>query len=76
MVNNKRMAYVEVGTGNPIVSLHGNPTSSFLWRNVMPVLEGNGRLIAPDFIDLGDSDKLDRSGPNRYTVYTHSSYLL
>lgn len=73
--NNKRMAYVEVGTGDPIVFLHGNPTSSYLWRNIMPFLEGRGRLIAPDLIGMGDSDKLDRSGPNRYTLSIHSNYL-
>ena len=44
----KRIAYVEQGEGDPIVFLHGNPTSSYLWRNVMPHLEGQGRLIAPD----------------------------
>ncbi|PXF40021.1 Haloalkane dehalogenase [Gracilariopsis chorda] len=71
----KRMAYVEVGEGDPIVFLHGNPTSSYLWRNIMPHLEGRGRLIAPDLIGMGDSEKLDFSGPNRYTVLEHSNYL-
>eukprot|EP00737_Agarophyton_chilense_P004015 gb/GEZJ01004866.1/.p1 GENE.gb/GEZJ01004866.1/~~gb/GEZJ01004866.1/.p1 ORF type:complete len:326 (-),score=35.72 gb/GEZJ01004866.1/:431-1408(-) len=71
----KRMAYVEVGNGDPIVFLHGNPTSSYLWRNIMPHLEGKGRLIAPDLIGMGDSDKLDFSGPDRYTVVEHSNYL-
>lgn len=74
-VRGKRMAYVEVGTGDPIVFLHGNPTSSFLWRNVMPHVEGRGRLIAPDLIGMGDSDKLDNSGPDRYTFVEHSNYL-
>ena len=69
------MAYVEVGSGDPIVFLHGNPTSSYLWRNVMPHLEGKGRLIAPDLIGMGDSDKLDFSGPHRYTLLEHSNYL-
>ena len=53
------MAYIDVGEGDPIVFLHGNPTSSYLWRNVMPHLEGKGRLIAPDLIGMGDSDKLE-----------------
>ena len=69
------MAYVEHGTGDPIVFLHGNPTSSYLWRNVMPHLEGMGRLIAPDLIGMGDSDKLPDSGPSRYTFVEHRRYL-
>ena len=69
------MAYVEVGSGDPIVFLHGNPTSSYLWRNVMPHLEGMGRLIAPDLIGMGDSDKLDDSGPERYRLVEHRRYL-
>lgn len=71
----KRMAYIEVGSGDPILFLHGNPTSSFLWRNVMPHLEGQGRLIAPDLIGMGDSEKLEDSGPDRYGFVEHSSYL-
>jgi haloalkane dehalogenase len=70
-----RMAYVDVGNGDPIVFLHGNPTSSYLWRNVMPHLEGCGRLIAPDLIGMGDSDKLLASGPDRYTFVEHRRYL-
>src|SRR6188472_1715155 len=65
------MAYVDVGEGPPIVFLHGNPTSSYLWRNVMPHLEGLGRLIAPDLIGMGQSDKLAGSGPDRYTFDEH-----
>ena len=57
------MAYVEVGEGDPIVLLHGNPTSSYLWRNVLPHLQPRGRCIAPDLIGMGDSDKLPDSGP-------------
>ena len=49
----RRMAYVEAGRGDPIVLLHGNPTSSYLWRNVIPHLEGLGRCIAPDLIGMG-----------------------
>ena len=70
-----RMAYVDVGDGDPIVFLHGNPTSSYLWRNVMPHLEGAGRLIAPDLIGMGDSAKLSNSGPRRYTFVEHRRYL-
>ncbi|MBO9407108.1 haloalkane dehalogenase [Shimia sp. R9_1] len=71
----KQMAYIEEGEGDPIVFLHGNPTSSYLWRNVMPHLVGKGRLIAPDLIGMGDSDKLDDSGPERYTFVEHRRYL-
>lgn len=70
-----RLAYIEVGDGDPIVFLHGNPTSSYLWRNVMPHLEGLGRLIAPDLIGMGDSAKLPDSRPGRYTFAEHRRYL-
>jgi haloalkane dehalogenase len=69
------MAYVETGSGDPIVFLHGNPTSSYLWRNVIPHLEGLGRCIAPDLIGMGDSDKLEPSGPDRYRFVEHRRYL-
>jgi haloalkane dehalogenase len=71
----KRMAYMEHGEGDPIVFLHGNPTSSYLWRNIMPALEGRGRLIAPDLIGMGDSDKLDNSGIDSYSYVEHKKYL-
>lgn len=71
----KRMAYVDEGRGDPIVFLHGNPTSSYLWRNVMPHLEGRGRCIAPDLIGMGDSEKLEPSGPDRYRFVEHRTYL-
>ena len=74
-VENKSMAYVDEGSGDPIVFLHGNPTSSYLWRNVMPHLLGRGRLIAPDLIGMGDSDKLDNSGPGSYGFFEHRHYL-
>ncbi len=70
-----KMAYIDEGDGDPIVFLHGNPTSSYLWRNVMPHLEGKGRLIAPDLIGMGDSEKLPESGPDRYTFAEHKSFL-
>ena len=70
-----KMAYVDVGSGDPIVFLHGNPTSSYLWRNIIPHLEGAGRCIAPDLIGQGDSDKLEGSGPDRYRFVEHRRYL-
>jgi len=69
------MAYVEVGQGDPIVLLHGNPTSSYLWRNVLPHLQPLGRCIAPDLIGMGDSDKLPNSGPGSYRFAEHRRYL-
>ena len=69
------MAYVESGAGESIVFQHGNPTASYLWRNVMPHCEGLGRLIACDLIGMGDSDKLPDSGPCRYTYAEQRSYL-
>ena len=69
------MAYVEVGAGDPIVFLHGNPTSSYLWRNVIPYMRDVGRCIAPDLIGMGDSSKLPDSGPASYTFVEHRRYL-
>jgi haloalkane dehalogenase len=57
-----RIAYHERGEGAPVLFLHGNPTSSYLWRDVIPELEGYGRLIAPDLIGMGDSAKLPNPG--------------
>lgn len=74
-VNGLQMAVIDQGEGDPIVFLHGNPTSSYLWRNVMPHLEGRGRLIAPDLIGMGDSDRLPDSGPGRYRFVEHREYL-
>jgi len=74
-VLDRQMAYVEVGNGDPIVLLHGNPTSSYLWRNVIPHLESLGRCIAPDLIGMGDSDKLPDSGPDSYRFVEHRRYL-
>ena len=75
-VNGKRIAYLEAGAGDPIVLLHGNPTSSFLWRNIIPELEGCGRVIAPDLIGQGDSEKLPASeGPDRYSFKVAFDYL-
>jgi haloalkane dehalogenase len=71
----KTMTYVEMGEGDPIVFQHGNPTSSYLWRNIMPHLADQGRCIALDLIGMGDSDKLDDSGPDRYTFVEHRKYF-
>lgn len=78
-VNGRRMAYIESGSGGAIVFQHGNPTSSYLWRNVMRHCEEQGanfgRLIACDLIGMGDSDKLTPSGPSRYTYREQRDYL-
>jgi haloalkane dehalogenase len=74
-VSGRRMAYHERGEGAPIVFLHGNPTSSYLWRNVIPHLEDQGRCIAPDLIGMGDSEKLPDPGPGSYTFSEHRDYL-
>jgi haloalkane dehalogenase len=75
MVHGSQMAYVEIGNGDPIVLLHGNPTSSYLWRNVLPYLQQSGRCIVPDLIGMGDSDKLPDSGPDSYRFVEHRRYL-
>ena len=75
-INGKNIAYIDVGDGAPIVLLHGNPTSSYLWRNVIPHLEGIGRVIVPDLIGHGDSEKLpDSEGPERYSFEISYEYL-
>ena len=74
-VQGKSMAYVEMGKGDPIVFQHGNPTSSYLWRNIMPHLADQGRCIAVDLIGMGDSDKLDNPGPDSYRYVEHREYL-
>ena len=74
-VRDARIAYHERGQGAPILFLHGNPTSSYLWRDVLPPLEGRGRLIVPDLIGMGDSGKLPNAGPDTYRFTTHRDYL-
>jgi haloalkane dehalogenase len=69
------MAYVEEGSGPPIVLLHGNPTSSHLWRGVIPHLTGLGRCIAPDLVGMGDSAPLPDPGPMTYSFSTHRRHL-
>ncbi|MEZ0150763.1 MAG: haloalkane dehalogenase, partial [Candidatus Reddybacter sp.] len=74
-INGYQMSYVESGEGAPIVFLHGNPTSSYLWRNIIPHCESLGRCIAPDLIGMGDSQKLSPSGPDSYRFIEHRDYL-
>ena len=74
-IRGKRMAYIEVGEGDSIVFQHGNPTSAYLWRNVMPHCDGLGRLIACDLIGMGDSEKLEQSGRDRYGYAEQREYL-
>src|SRR5207344_1620584 len=74
-VNGRRMAYIDEGAGDTIVFQHGNPTSSYLWRNIMPHCAGLGRLVACDLIGMGDSDKLSPSGPERYTYAEQRDHL-
>ncbi len=74
-VRGKRMSYGEMGSGDPILFLHGNPTSSYLWRDIMPHCAGLGRCVAPDLIGMGDSEKLDAPGPGSYRFVEHRDYL-
>lgn len=74
-VDGVAMAYVEVGEGSPIVLLHGNPTSSYLWRNVVPHVAHLGRCIVPDLVGMGDSAPLPSPGPDSYTFVEHRRYL-
>lgn len=75
IVKGKTMSYVEMGEGDPIIFQHGNPTSSYLWRNVMPHLQDQGRCIAIDLIGMGDSDKLENPDASSYTFVQHREYL-
>jgi haloalkane dehalogenase len=74
-IGEQEMAYVDTGTGDPIVFLHGNPTSSYLWRNVIPHVQHLGRCIAPDLIGMGQSSKLPDPGPGTYSFTTHARFL-
>ncbi|MCP4962400.1 MAG: haloalkane dehalogenase [Actinomycetia bacterium] len=74
-VEGKQMAYHDVGEGNAVVFLHGNPTSSYLWRNIVPHLSAKARCVVPDLIGQGDSDKLDDTGPGSYRFIEHRRYL-
>ena len=74
-VKNKSMAYVDEGEGNTFLFLHGNPTSSFLWRNIAPHVEDIGRVVIPDLIGMGDSEKLDGVDNEGYTYHGQYGYL-
>ncbi len=74
-VKGRRMAYRDEGQGRPILLLHGNPTSSYLWRNIISELTASGRCIAPDLIGMGDSEKLPDSDETRYRFVEHREYL-
>ncbi|NVJ92792.1 MAG: haloalkane dehalogenase [Methylocystaceae bacterium] len=69
------MAYIDIGDGDPIVFLHGNPTSSYIWRNILPSFQTTHRCIAPDLVGMGDSAKLPDSGPDKYTYLDQRHYL-
>jgi haloalkane dehalogenase len=69
------MAYVDEGQGDPLIFLHGNPTYSYIWRNILPAVQGLGRIMAPDLIGMGDSEKLPESGPDSYTFVEQRRYL-
>ena len=71
-VLDSEMAYVDEGQGDPVVFLHGNPTSSYLWRNIIPYAQGLGRCLAPDLIGMGHSGKSPRG---RYSYLDHVEYL-
>ena len=74
-VNGQRIHYVEEGDGSPVLFLHGNPTSSYLWRDIMAPLSSSHTCIAPDLIGMGDSDKLPDPGPDSYRFVEHREYL-
>ena len=75
-VESKKIAYIDEGHGDPIVLIHGNPTSSFLWRNIVPELLNSGRVIVPDLIGQGDSEKLPVSdGSDRYSLEVAYKYV-
>lgn len=75
IADGQRMAYHERGTGEAVVFLHGNPTSSYLWRNVIPHVEPYARCLAPDLIGMGDSSKLEDPGSGSYRFVEHRRYL-
>lgn len=74
-VRNKKMAYVDEGNGDTFLFLHGNPTSSYLWRNIAPHVEDLGRVVIPDLIGMGDSNKLDGIDNEGYKYHGQYGYL-
>jgi haloalkane dehalogenase len=71
----KKMAYSELGSGPTVVFLHGNPASSYIWRNIMPHVAPQGRCIALDLIGMGDSEKLEGTDPDRYSFLQHRRFV-
>ncbi len=69
------MAYIDEGSGDTVLFLHGNPTSSFLWRNIAPYLEDTNRVVIPDLIGMGDSEKLDGENNPSYKYHGQYEYL-
>jgi len=74
-INNKKMAYIDEGNGDTFLFLHGNPTSSYLWRNIAPHVEDIGRVVIPDLIGMGDSEKLDGIDNEGYKYHGQYGYL-
>ena len=74
-IDGKKMAFHQAGEGRSVVFLHGNPTSSYLWRNIIPLVSGNARCIAPDLIGMGDSEKMDEIDEDSYRFFQHRHYL-
>ena len=74
-IDGKKIAFHQTGKGCSVVFLHGNPTSSYLWRNIIPLVSGNARCIAPDFIGMGDSEKLEEIDEDSYRLFQHRHYL-
>ncbi len=74
-INNSKMAFIDEGSGDTFLFLHGNPTSSFLWRNIAPHVEDIGRIVIPDLIGMGDSDKLEGVDNPGYKYHGQYSYL-
>lgn len=74
-IHGHSMAYVDTGAGRSVVLLHGNPTSSYLWRNIVPHIEPLARCVVPDLIGMGDSDKLPSSDDETYKYAVHQEYL-
>ena len=71
-VLDSELAYVDTGSGDPVVFLHGNPTSSYLWRNIIAEVEGSARCLAPDLIGMGDSGK---NPAGSYRFVDHARYM-
>ena len=74
-IDGKKIAFHQTGKGRSVVFLHGNPTSSYLWRNIIPIVSGNARCIAPDLIGMGDSEKLEEIDEDSYRFFQHRHYL-